>query len=115
MNTKTADEGYKIYSLCCSNDYIIDFKFSSTIERVTELGEYSNFSQSEAVVLDFAHLLLERFPRLRPFYILHLDNFFTTRKLYQELYDFGIDVNNTAKAESGIPKELAYLRDAMTK
>ena len=115
MNTKAAGEGYKIYSLCCSNGYMIDFKFSSAIKKVAELRDYSDFSQSEAVVLDFAHSLLIRFPRSKPFYILHLNNFFTTRKLYQELYELGISANGTAKAGSGIPKELAYLRDVMTK
>jgi hypothetical protein len=66
-------------------------------------------------VLDLAHSLLAHFPRLKPFYILHVDNFFTTRALYQELYELGIGTNDTAKAGSGIPKELAYLREAMTK
>jgi hypothetical protein len=47
--------------------------------------------------------------------VLHLDNFFSTRKLYQELYELGISANNTAKAGSGIPKELACLRDVMMK
>jgi hypothetical protein len=94
---------------------MIDFKFSSAIEKIAELGEYSEFSHSEAIVLDFAHTLLTRFPRPKPFYVLHLNNFFTTRKLYQELYELGIGANETAKAGSGIPKELAYLRDAMTK
>jgi len=67
------------------------------------------------VVLDLAHSLLKRFPRPRPFYVLHLDNFFTTRKLYQELYELGIGANSTAKAGSGILKELVYLRNVMTK
>ncbi len=58
---------------------------------------------------------MTRFPRSKPFYVLHLDNFFTTCKLYQRLYELGIGANGTAKAGSGIPKELAYLRDAMTK
>ncbi len=115
MNSKAAGEGYKIYSLCCSNGYLIDFKFSSATEKVAELEQYPGFSQSEAVVLTLAESLLARFPRPRPFYVLHLDNFFTTRKLYQRLYELGIGANGTAKAGSGIPKELAYLRDAMTK
>jgi Transposase IS4 len=115
MNSKAAGEGYKIYSLCCSNGYMVDFKFSSTIERVAELEHYEGFTSSESIVLDLASTLVERFPRPRPFYILHLDNFFTTRKLYQELYEREIGANGTAKAGAGIPKELAYLRDAMTK
>ncbi|ERF72396.1 hypothetical protein EPUS_07558 [Endocarpon pusillum Z07020] len=105
MNSKAAGKGYKIYSLCCSNGYMVDFRFSSATEKVAELGGYPEFSQSEAIVLDLAE----------PFYVLHLDNFFTTRKLYQRLYELGIGANGTAKAGSGIPKELAYLRDAMTK
>jgi Transposase IS4 len=44
-----------------------------------------------------------------------MDNFFTTCALYQELYEQGIGANGTANAGSGIPKELRYLRDAMTK
>ena len=95
MNSKAADEGYKIYSLCCSNGYMIDFKFSSAIEKVAELRRYPDFSQSEAIVLDFAESLLARFPRPKPFYVLHLDNFFTTRKLYQRLYELGIGANGT--------------------
>ena len=43
MNTKIVDEGYKIYSLCYSNDYIIDFKFNSVIKKVIKLKKYSNF------------------------------------------------------------------------
>ena len=44
MNLKTVDEEYKIYFLCCSNDYIIDFKFNSIIEKVIKLSRYSDFS-----------------------------------------------------------------------
>jgi hypothetical protein len=44
-----------------------------------------------------------------------MNNFFTTRELYNELYKQGVGANGTAKAGSGIPKELAYLREAMTK
>jgi len=115
MNSKAAGQGYKIYSLCCANGYMIDFKFTSGQQKIAQLGPYPHFSQSEAVVLDLAHSLLKRFPRPRPFYVLHLDNFFTTRALYQELYELGIGANGTAKAGSGIPKELACLGDAMTK
>ena len=115
MNSKAADQGYKIYSLCCANSYMIDFKFTSGQQKIAQLESNPGISQSESVVLDLAHSLLKRFPRPRPFYVLHLDNFFTTRKLYQELYELGIGANGTAKAGSGIPKELAYLRDAMTK
>jgi Transposase IS4 len=115
MNSKAAGEGYKIYSLCCSNGYLVDFKSSSAVEKIAELEHYEGFTPSESIVLDLANTLTERFPRPRPFYVLHLDNFFTTRRLYQELYERGIGANGTAKARSGIPKELAYLRDAMTK
>ena len=52
MNLKTIDEGFKIYSLCCFNDYIIDFRFNSITEKITELGRYSEFSQNETIVLD---------------------------------------------------------------
>ena len=44
MNLKTTDERFKIYNLYCSNDYIIDFRFSNIIEKITELGRYSEFS-----------------------------------------------------------------------
>jgi Transposase IS4 len=115
MNSKAAGEGYKIYSLCCLNGYMVDFKFSSAVEKIAELEHYEGFTPSESIVLDLANTLTERFSRPRPFYVLHLDNFFTTRRLYQELYERGIGANGTAKAGSGIPKELAYLRDAMTK
>ncbi len=94
---------------------MIDFRFSSATEKIAELDQYPDFSQSETIVLDFAETLLARFSRPRSFYVLHLDNFFTTRKLYQQLYELGIDANGTAKAGSEIPKELAYLRDTMTK
>jgi Transposase IS4 len=62
-----------------------------------------------------ATTLIERFRRPQPFYVLHLDDFFNTCKLYQELYERGIRANGAAKAGVDIPKELAYLRDAMTK
>ncbi len=94
---------------------MIDFKFSSATEKIAELSQYSDFSQSETIVLDFAESFLARFSRSRSFYILYLDNFFTTRKLYQRLYELDIEANDTAKAESDISKELAYLHDAMTK
>jgi Transposase IS4 len=70
---------------------------------------------SKAVVLDLALSLSTRFPRSRPFYVLHIDNFFTTQRLYQELYKQGIGANGTTKAGSGIPKELCYLRDTLRK
>ena len=94
---------------------MIDFRFTSKTEKIAELGSYPQWSDSEAVVLDLAKSLLQRFPRPKPFYVLHLDNFFTTHALYSELYRLGIGANGTAKAGSGIPKELAYLRDTMTK
>jgi Transposase IS4 len=115
MNSKAAGQGYKIYSLCCANGYMVDFRFTSGQQKVAQLTSYSGFSASESVVLDLAHTLLKRFPRPTPFYVLHLDNFFTTRRLYQKLYELGIGANGTAKAGSGIPKELACLGDAMTK
>ncbi len=115
MNSKAAEQGYKIYSLCCANGYMIDFRFTSGQQKIAQLGSYPGFSQSESVVLDLAYSLLKRFPQPRPFYVLHLDNFFTTRALYQELYELGIGANGTAKAGSGIPKELACLGEAMTK
>ena len=43
MNLKIIDEEYKIYSLYCSNDYMIDFEFNSTIEKVIKLRRYSKF------------------------------------------------------------------------
>ena len=58
---------------------------------------------------------LTRFSRSRSFYVLHLNNFFTIRKFYQRLYELGIGINGTVKAESGISRELIYLRDTMTK
>jgi hypothetical protein len=61
------------------------------------------------VILNLVKSLLIRFPRLKPFYILHMNNFFTTRKLYDELYKQEVGANGTAKAGSDIPKELAYL------
>jgi Transposase IS4 len=115
MNSKAARQGYKIYSLCCSNGYMVDFRFTSKQEKVAEIGPWSSWTTSEAVVLDLATSLLVRFPRPRPFYVLHIDNFFTNQRLYQELYKQGIRANGTAKAGSGIPKELCYLRDTLRK
>jgi Transposase IS4 len=109
MNSKAAGESYKIYSLCYLNGYIVDFKFSSAIKKMAELEHYKGFTLSKSIVLDLASTLIKRFSRPWLFYVLHLDNFFTTRKLYQELYERGIGANGTAKAGSGILKELAYL------
>jgi Transposase IS4 len=44
-----------------------------------------------------------------------MNNFFTTCELYNKLYKQEVGANGTAKAGSGIPKELAYLREAMIK
>ena len=44
MNLKTINEGFKIYNLYCSNDYMIDFRFNNVIEKITELGRYPEFS-----------------------------------------------------------------------
>lgn len=115
MNSKAAGQGYKIYSLCCSNGYMVDFKFTSAQEKIAQMELFAEFSQSESVILNLAQSLLERFPRPRPYYVLHMDNFFTTRALYQRLYELGIGANGTAKAGSGIPKELACLGEAMSK
>jgi hypothetical protein len=82
MSSKATGEGYKIYSLCYINGYIVDFKFSSAIKKVAELEDYKGFILSKSIVLDLASTLIERFPRPRPFYVLYLDNFFTIRKLY---------------------------------
>jgi hypothetical protein len=73
------------------------------------------FSASESVSLDLTTTLIQRFPQPAPFYVLHLDNFFTTRKLYERPYELEIRANGTAKLGSGIPKELALLRDLMTR
>jgi uncharacterized Fe-S cluster-containing MiaB family protein len=37
MNLKTAGKSYKIYSLCCFNGYMIDFRFTSGEQKVAEL------------------------------------------------------------------------------
>ena len=34
MNSKAAGQGYKIYSLCCANGYMIDFKFTSGQQKI---------------------------------------------------------------------------------
>ena len=115
MNSKTVDQRFKIYNLCYSNDYIIDFKFSSITKKVTKLEQYSEFSQNESIILNLVESFLTCFSRSRSFYILYLNNFFITYKLYQRLYELGIEVNDTAKIESNILKELTYLRDVMTK
>jgi Transposase IS4 len=115
MNSKAAGEGYKIYSLCCANGFMVDFRFSSLIQKVAECVQQPGFSASESVILDLTTTLIQRFPQPAPFYVLHLDNFFTTRKLYERLYELGIGANGTAKLGSGIPKELALLRDLMTR
>ena len=115
MNFKIVDEEYKIYFLCYSNDYIIDFKFNNIIEKIIELRKYLEFSQSKVIILDLIKSLLTRFPHSRSFYVLHLNNFFTTYKLYQRLYELEIGVNDTVKTGSGISKELTYLRETMTK
>ena len=44
MNLKAAGEGYKIYSLCCLNGYLIDFKFTSAVEKVAELAIIEDFT-----------------------------------------------------------------------
>lgn len=113
MNSKAVGEGYKIYSLCCPNGYIVDFRFTSGVSKVAELGQWPGFSTSEAVVLDLAETLTTRFPRPSPFYVLHIDNFFTTRKLYEQLHSQGIGANGSAKAGSGVPRELVLLREVM--
>ena len=115
MNLKTINEGYKIYSLYYSNNYIIDFKFNNIIEKVIKLKRYFKFSQNETIILDLTDSFLLRFLRSRPFYVLYLDNFFTTYKLYQRLYELGIKVNNMTKTESDILKKLTYLRNVITK
>ena len=115
MNSKAAGKGYKIYSLCCPNCYMIDFRYTSAEQKVAELRPCPDKSQTEAVVLDLAKTLLTRFGKSTPYYVLHLDNFFTRYTLYEELYARGIGANGTAKAGSGIPKELILLQDVMTK
>jgi Transposase IS4 len=115
MNSKAAGKSYKIYSLCYLNGYMVNFKFSSIIKKVAELEHYEGFTLSKSIVLNLANMLVERFLYLRPFYVLHLDNFFTTCRLYQKLYKHGIEANGTAKAGASIPKELAYLQDTMMK
>ncbi|KAF7501968.1 hypothetical protein GJ744_006158, partial [Endocarpon pusillum] len=34
MNSKAAGQGYKIYSLCSTDGYMIDFRFSSATEKL---------------------------------------------------------------------------------
>ena len=43
MNLKIVDEEYKIYSLYCLNDYIINFKFNSVTKKIIKLTIYSDF------------------------------------------------------------------------
>ena len=44
MNLKIINEKYKIYSLYCFNNYIINFKFNSITEKITKLERYFEFS-----------------------------------------------------------------------
>jgi hypothetical protein len=76
---------------------------------VAKLEHYKSFTLSKLIILNLASTLVECFSHLQLFYVLYLNNFFTTCKLYQELYERGIRANSTAKAGAGILKELAYL------
>jgi Transposase IS4 len=117
MNTKAAGEGFKIYSCTSPCRYIVDFRFSSATEEITELDETwqkDKWSASEALILELTTAVKKRFPRATPF-IFHLDNPLTRRRLYQELYERGIGANGTAKKGSGIPKKLVYLKQLLKK
>lgn len=112
MNSKAAGKGFKIYSATTPSGYLIDFRFSSATEKIAEIDEEwenDGWSASEALIMELTTAIQKRFPQKSP-YIFHLDNFFTRRKLFQALFDRGIGANGTAKLGSGIPKELAYLK-----
>jgi hypothetical protein len=73
MNLKAANKEYKIYSLYCINNYMINFKFISAVERVAKLKSEESlkhldskkkkeeFTIIETVILDLARLLIERY------------------------------------------------------
>lgn len=116
MDSKVAGEGYKIYSLCDPHGYMLNFKFSSARTKIAEIRPYPGYSNGETVVLRLTEELLVRFPPpTSPYYTLHIDNFFTRVRLYEELYKKGIGANGTCKAGSGISRELALFRDCTSK
>jgi Transposase IS4 len=65
--SKAAGEEYKIY--CCPNGYLIDFRFTSpaTKKKVAEIDKWSEFTKSEAAVLDLVTKAQARFPRTTPY------------------------------------------------
>ena len=72
-----------------------------------------SFSDSETVVLTLIDRLREAHPSL-PFLVV-INNFFTTHKLFSELREWGLGAFGIAKQGTLLPKEFEILRQCTSK
>jgi hypothetical protein len=124
IDLKTAEKGYKLYA-AADKDYLFDFLYSFKIAGVVELrlfipssplyqlSKNQTFLKFESVVLTLIDRIRQTYPSL--LFLVIIDNFFTTYKLYSKLREWGIKVYKTCKQRTFILKEFTILRLCISK
>ena len=107
MLNKPIKQGYKIFALA-ENGYVWHFQLSSRQHGIGELKKVDKLTPTGSIVLQMARLL----PKLpNSYYVLYLDNYFTSIPLFSMLWKENIGAAGTTRA-SGIdfPALLIVLR-----
>jgi hypothetical protein len=97
MPNKSIKQGYKIFALA-DNGYVWHFQLSSRQHGIGELQKVDELTPTGSMVLQMARLL-SKFSNL--YYILYLDNYFTSILLFSMLCKENIGAAGTTRP-SGI-------------
>jgi hypothetical protein len=123
MPSKPIKQGYKIFTLA-EYSYIWTFIWSSRLWGIAELFRYPDISPTSSIVLR----MIQRLPRIQlasqpaghpaghaagqtTFYIVYMDNYFSTVSLFKVLRDIRYGACGTTRKQGGIPSQLIKLKD----
>ena len=111
--SKSAGEGFKIYSLCVGN-YLFACYFASPIgpkaTRIVGMQSMKDLPPTSTVCVRLA----QRLPK--PWeYVIYLDNFFTREALLKKLKKLGFGACGTSKRGSGVHNDLVVFKELSKK
>ena len=109
IHSKAAGKGFKIYCLC-SNNYLFAFMYASKPSKIVGLQLTKNLSDSASVVMQLVKQLPQPYE-----YVVYLDNFFSSVKLFSCLKEMQIGAVGTSKRGSGFDEDLLKLKAIATK
>ena len=109
ISFKAAGKGFKIYCLCVNN-YLFAFMYASKPSKIVGLEHTKGLSDSASMVLQLVKQLSQSYE-----YVVYLDNFFSSIKLFRSLKSLRIGAMSTSKKGSGFDEDLLKLKAISTK